>query len=388
MSRDRVIDFALILAAALVGLIGWSGEVLALPVSLLFATIWSTGRSRLVVAPASAAYFLAASHGLPLGIARYYGDHGLSGYALWVAASLGFVAVYTLAWSSRTSRMRPARFGFAGLAMAIPPFGIVGWAHPITAAGVLFPGWGWWGIFATATGMAVLTTRRWPIAALALGGIWAWSAACGTPPSVESNWIGVDTVYGASLGRSFDLAMQHELAGAVRRAAASGAQIVVLPESALGYWTATSARFWHAETLSTEITIVGGASVVDTGGYDNVLVAVDSDGDRIVYRQRMPVPVSMWQPWRNLVGQTSGAHAWLYSNPSVEMHGASVAPVICYEQLLVWPILQSMLSNPDLIVAVGNNWWATGTSIMAIQRSSTEAWGRLFGIPIVFAFNQ
>lgn len=388
MSRDTLNALALILAAAFVGLIGWSGELLALPLSLLFATIWSTGRSRLVVALASAAYFLAASRGLPQGVGRYYGYHGLSGYALWVAASLGFVAVYTVAWSPRARRMRPARLGFAGLALAIPPFGIVGWAHPITAAGVLFPGWGWCGLIATAIGMAVMTTRRWPIAVLALGGIWAWSAACSTPPILASDWIGVDTDYGAVLGRSFDFDMQKKLGGAVHNAAASGAQVVVLPESALGYWTATSARFWKDEILSSKVAIVAGASVVDTGGYDNVLVAMNSEGDRIVYRQRMPVPVSMWRPWRNLVGQGSGAHAWFFSHPVVEIHGASIAPLICYEQLLVWPILQSMLSNPDLIVAVGNTWWADDTSIMPIQRSSTEAWGRLFNIPVIFAFNK
>ncbi|GLS35005.1 hypothetical protein GCM10010869_05930 [Mesorhizobium tianshanense] len=51
---------------------------------------------------------------------------------------------------------------------------------------------------------------------------------------------------------------------------------------------------------------------------------------------------------------------------------------------MVWPVLQSMLHTPDAIVAPGNGWWTAGTSIVAIQ----NAWARLFGLPLVTAFNR
>ena len=43
---------------------------------------------------------------------------------------------------------------------------------------------------------------------------------------------------------------------------------------------------------------------------------------------------------------------------------------------------------PDMIVATGNGWWTAGTSIVGIQRASAEAWARLFGVPLVMAFNM
>ena len=67
--------------------------------------------------------------------------------------------------------------------------------------------------------------------------------------------------------------------------------------------------------------------------------------------------------------------------------GRRIAPLICYEQLLVWPILQSMAHRPDLIVAIGNGWWTAGTSVAAIQKASSAAWARLFGLPLVVSFN-
>jgi hypothetical protein len=46
-----------------------------------------------------------------------------------------------------------------------------------------------------------------------------------------------------------------------------------------------------------------------------------------------------------------------------------------------------MLHAPDVIIATGNGWWTTGTSIVPIQRASAFAWASLFKTPVVFAFN-
>ncbi|MNV81839.1 Carbon-nitrogen hydrolase [compost metagenome] len=122
-------------------------------------------------------------------------------------------------------------------------------------------------------------------------------------------------------------------------------------------------------------------------GYDNVLVQISNQRARVIYRERMPVPGAMWQPWRQLAGESGGAQAHFFANPVVNIAGKRTAPLICYEQLIVWPILQSILHDPDIILAVGNGWWTTGTSIVDIQRMSVEAWARLFGKPFVMSFN-
>ena len=122
-------------------------------------------------------------------------------------------------------------------------------------------------------------------------------------------------------------------------------------------------------------------------GYDNVMIAISATRGDILYRERMPVPVSMWQPWLSWTGQDGGARAHFFANPTVELGGRRIAPLICYEQLILWPVLQSMLHAPEVIVATGNGWWTAGTSIVAIQKASAEAWARLFGISLVTAFN-
>lgn len=373
--------------ATVIGAVGWSGHVLALPVAFLFPALWAFSRSRLVAAAVSAGYFLAASRGLPQGVANFYSSDIWPGLLLWIGASLSFVAVHAVLWTKRPEKVRAERYLVVAMLVAVPPFGIVGWAHPITAAGVVFPGWGWWGLAAAAAGLLAMTTKWWPAASTALAGLWLWSAATWTPSTLPDGWTGVDLELGQSLGRDIDLDRHRDLIATVKRAAGERAQVVVLPESTLGFWTPTVERLWRGALEDAAITVVAGAAVVDPDGYDNAMIAISATQARVLYRERMPVPVSMWQPWRAWFGKSGGARAHFFGNSAFDLGGERIAPLICYEQLIVWTVLQSAAHSPTIIVATGNGWWTAGTSIVGIQKASAEAWARLFGLPLVTAFN-
>lgn len=370
-----------------------------LPVAMVFPALWAMAPSRWIAALVSAGYFLAASRGLPQGVANFYSADLWPGLLLWVAASMSFIGVHAALWTKRRGEFASGKRG-AGSARALryllamvltgaPPFGITGWAHPLTAAGVLFPGWEWWGLLAMATGLAVMTTRLWPVAAITLGGFWLWSAASWTQPNLPDAWKGVDLKQGDRLGRDGSLASQRDLIATVRRAAneRDRIRVVVLPESTLGFWTPTVDRVWREGLRGSGLTVIAGAAVVEAQGYDNVMVGISADAADVLYRERMPVPGSMWQPWLQWTGQGGGVRADFFGNPVVEIGGVRIAPLICYEQLILWPILQSMLHSPEVVVAVGNGWWTESTSIVAIQKASVSAWASLFGLPVVTAFN-
>ncbi|NTF91387.1 conjugal transfer protein TraB [Agrobacterium rhizogenes] len=386
MCHDYLRPALLILASIAIGVVGWSGHVLLLPVALGFPVLWSIARTRSVAALVSAGYFLAASRGLPQGVAAFYSSDIWPGLLLWLCASLSFVTVHTALWT-KNSGIRPFRYLLAAIIMAIPPFGVTGWAHPVTAAGALFPGLGWWGLGFMTAGLAGLVTRIWPAVAITFAGLWLWSASWWTEPGLPNGWRGVDLELGASLGRDDGLHRQRDLIATVRNAASDGARFVVLPETALGFWTPTVERVWTGALRDADATVIAGATVLDVAGYDNVLVAIDRKGNRILYRERMPVPGSMWQPWRSWFGGSVGAKADFFANPVVSIGGGRAASLICYEQLIVWPVLQSVLHDPDFIIAVGNGWWTDGTSIVSIQRAATTAWAKLFAKPLVIAFN-
>lgn len=385
MRHEFVWTGTLVTLSTIIGWIGWSGHVLLLPAAAAFPILWSLTRTRWQAAAVSAAYFLAASRSLPQGAANFYALDIWPGLLLWLAASSSFVAVHSALWTDGEEWQKPLRYLAACTALAIPPFGILGWAHPITAAGVLFPGWGWSGLAAMAAGLGLMTTWLRPAAAMAMTVLSLWSVAGWTKPIPPASWIGVDLELGASLGREAGLHRQRQLIG-IARGHPPGTTIV-LPESALGFWTPTVARLWQAGLGETAVTVIAGATIINGHGYDNALVKISAEASEVLYRERMPVPGSMWQPWRRLLGDGGSAGAHFFANPVVDAGGTKVAALICYEQLLVWPVLQSVLHRPNAIVVVGNGWWTTGTSIIDIQRSSSEAWARLFDLPLVLSFN-
>ena len=387
MRRDVMMTAVLVPLAVVVGTIGWSGQAPLLPAATFFPLLWARSPTRIAAALVAAGYFLAASRGLPVGVGQFFSADLWVGLCFWIVAASSFVAVYAALWTARSGSAKAGRYLVILALTGLPPLGITGWAHPLTAAGILFPGWGWWGLLALTAGLIGLVTRIVPAIAIALSGLWLWSAASGTNQILLEGWRGVDLEMGSSLGRDRSLERQHQLIGLVREAEGAGAAVVVLPESALGFWTPTLERLWREGLRGTVVTVIAGAAVIDAEGYDNVMMAIDSDGGNVLYHERMPVPVSMWRPWERWTGQTGGARASFFANPVVEIAGKKIAPLICYEQLVLWPILHSMIYRPDAIVLMGNGWWATGGNIVAIQRASAKAWSDLFGVPLVISFN-
>lgn len=390
MIPDRVRLLCLMGVSAAVGWLAWSGHLLAMPASALFPLLWSKARTRTQAAAVSLAYFLAASRGLPQGVSNFYALNIWPGLLLWLTASLAFVLVHTALWTGQNGWQKPFRFLFASIAVALPPLGIMGWAHPITPAGVLFPGWGWWGLAAMAAGLAIMTTRHWPAVGVTLTGFWLASGADWKDPGEAAGWQGLDLQMGAELGRNASLVYQRELIALVRDRARATADslIVVLPESALGFWTPGVARLWQSGLAGSGIIVIAGAAEIRPDGYDNMLVLISAKTNQVLYRQRMPVPGSMWQPWTWLTGVASGVRSNVFGNPVVKFADRRIAALICYEQLIVWPVLHSMLHDPDVLVAVGNGWWTNGTSIVEIQEASVEAWSRLFDVPLVRSLNR
>jgi hypothetical protein len=388
MTHNRLLPLGLILASALIGRAGWSGEPLLLPSALFFPLLWGYAQTRTVVFCISAGYFLAASRGLPAGVANFYAVEAYKGLFLWVGAAGSFAIVHTLCWSDRSQMRRVTGFVIATFLMMVPPFGIAGWANPLTAAGILFPDWGWVGLSFTLFIMLALLTGVRTVTAVALCSIWLWSAMNWTSASAPQSWTGVDTHFHQALGRGFELDQQWQIIRTMQLAAVSSqARVVVAPESAAGFWTFTSQTLWQQAAMKSGVTFVVGATIIRDNGYDNTMIAVDRTGAQTLYRQRMPVPVSMWQPWLTWFGQKGGAKADFFDNPVVMIGENRAAILLCYEQLVIWPVLQSMLYKPDILVAAGNGWWTEGTSIVAIQRTNTIAWAKLFGTPVVFSFN-
>ncbi|HPE81939.1 MAG: nitrilase-related carbon-nitrogen hydrolase [Sedimenticolaceae bacterium] len=365
----------------LLGFLAWSGASADLALALLMPALWGLAPNRIAAGLCAFGYYAAASHGVSVG-AEVFFQNGL-GYAmaLWIGAS----ALSTLPWFLLFSRrQRALRAALAMVLVAIPPIGIVGWAHPITAAGELVPGGAWLGLAATCVGLSL--SARWPLLAVAMVIV----ALVMPQASIEApdGWRGVQTHLLMTSGQHRLLEQHERLVTLAEQVSANDTdRVLIFPETILGQWQAPSSWLWADAARQAHTrgqTLVFGAEWPrDDGHYENIAGVMDRHGDLSpIYRQLMPVPFSMWRPWAG----EGAVPAWIEPQTAM-IDGLEAAFLICYEQLLIWPPLVALATDPDVLVGMSNDWWARDTNIPAIQRAAMAAWARLFAVPLVLSEN-
>lgn len=355
--------------------------------------LWSLASSRWWAGAIALAYYLAASRGLPFGAGIFFAESAplWFSWALWFAAGLVNALPWFLLWSE-TPRRKAWTLPAALALTALPPVGFIGWVNPLTAAGVLFPGLGFVGLACLVVGLVLAVLRRWPAVAI-LASVAVTSnivALQAKPEPWVSAWSGQDTAF----ARLQTAAAPNFLAEGQRMAQVlmiagqlQPGRVLVMPETVLprlrqvNDFNASMLADLSAQLKAKGSAVLVGAEVVGPGHQlQNALVALGDESAPLV--QRVPVPIGMWRPW----SAESIAADPLASGVGL-VAGRKVAYSICYEQLLVFPLLVSMTNDPDLIVGAANDWWARETSIPVIQGQALDAWGRLFGLPVVRATN-
>ena len=373
----------LIFGGAVVGILAWIGPYPAIALALIMPSLWAAAESRWVAGLVVLGYQLGATWGLPGGVMTFYGTFLALGVLLWVVAALVVAATWAWFWKP-TKAARPWWMPFPLIVTALPPIGVLGWVHPINAAGALFPGLGWLGIAGAvfvAVGLSVVPKGWLAISPLVLV---LWAGLVARPAKSLPGWQGLDTkeLFGhgeVDSGRDLKRAMTLP-----KLAAATPDRVIVLPESIGGLWFEVPEAFWREGLASSgDKTVLLGAEIGEGDGRSaNILLSVNRTGSKVIYRQRMPVPLTMWRPWAS-----DGTHAYWFETPVVDVAGERAAVLICYEQVIVWPILFSMADRPTVVVAIANDWWSGRSTIPGIQRNCVLAWCRLFGTPLVTATN-
>ena len=320
------------------------------------------------------------------GAAVFYGSEMNPGgiFWMWVSFAVLMAAPWALLCSTSPRRLAwaiPACF----VLTSIPPIALASITNPLTSAGVLMPRTGWFGLIATivlATYMAVRPRFGLP----------AWSvlfiAACLTysPPKSLPSWQGIDTHFGGSGINLPDPLSDYRNAQFIQRTAlASQASVVVFPETSVHRWNSSTDLFWGPQLQLMQkqgktVLIGADVSIPLATAYKNVVIVRGVASGQ--FQQRVPLPVAMWKP-----GSPDSVPLNLNGPGTLLIGHERAAILVCYEQLLMWPVLTSMAERPTVLVGLANDYWAKDTIIPAIQHSCLESWARLFNIPLVKAVN-
>ncbi|MDR5791747.1 nitrilase-related carbon-nitrogen hydrolase [Caballeronia sp. LP003] len=387
--------------AALAGGVGYSGIGAWLCVAPLFAIAWGMTLTRRHAFLVAATYYAMAGRGLFHGGGVFFAgvDTPLSqslpwGALVWLAPSLILALIWAACWSPKRLALRTLA---ALTIVSVPPFGLVGWANPLASAGFWFPAFSWAGLALMVSSFLALTHLgrawatggegrgqwRWPAVLVGLSALSGFFAnAVWTPPQHPTGWKAVQTHLSRADGWRALQAIQDGVALAVEQ----HARVVILPEAVGGDWELNK-LFW-ADSIPLlkrkgVTVLIGAERPLDHRRSINALMTFGMEGEQ-EWSERVPVPLGMWNPLsstRHIVADWGGSGVRLVA-------GKKVTYLICYEQLLMWPVLVSAMHGPQAIIGASNLWWASGTTIPGIQRSTLDSWGRLFDVPVLLATNS
>ena len=378
---------------AMLGWLAWSpaGAIWAL---LGVPLLWASMPTRRAAFWALLGYYLAGARDVPVMVMRFFPGSGLAfAVTIWELHAAILALAWALAWPRRENPAKAVLWRFLGLTavLVLPPFGSLAWLSPHQIAGRLYPGWGFLGAGLAVLIMAIIAiasrTRTRPVIAslAALGMLGAIANLTYDNQMPPAGWVAVDTKLGIfPKDRTAGFERQQKLIAVVRDRLDAGATVVVLPEEVAGEWRPAVQYWWNSiDELARRrgATVLVGADVVDGSHYRDALVVLGRGAGKQV-SSRQPIPVGLWRPWSG-----EGAMAE-WNQPGVVLLGGRVAAVsICYEDLLLWPLLVSMWHHPTVVISSANSWFSDGLDVPYIQFTSVALTARLFGVPLVRSQN-
>jgi hypothetical protein len=369
------------------GAAGWSGKVSLNFLALLYPFVYLQSRRRLD-ALSSALYYAGATWSVIPGSESFFGTSGSLALPLLIWTVL--VAVSAAPWIALYNRQfLPLATVAAIITLSLPPFSLVTVAHPLISVGQWFPGTRWFGLCLPLILMLAYRRLSAPFTlAVLVGASFAAHARFHRPPQ-DPRIVAVNTRFGGPATRDILGATLQGHETAMQRIALTHPDTLILfPESIIPTWTPTHDERWAAtfaqlQARHTGLLIGTTIPVANTQANRNVLLSRGYT-ERLSYVQRVPVPLGMWR----FGDERNGFPLMLRYPATIRIWDRRAGVLICYEQLLVWPALQTLSRNPDMLLAPSNLYWASGTIIPSVQHVSAQDWADLWSIPLYEASNR
>ncbi|MGA3133491.1 MAG: hypothetical protein ABSD59_22080 [Terracidiphilus sp.] len=383
---DNVNCVFLYAIAAVIGGIGWSGNPALHFLALLYPFVYMLARRRLDTLSA-VFYYAASTWPVIPGAQNFFQTESSFGtpIAIWIALTVLGSMPWILFYHRRYLPMSALA---ALVALALPPLSLVTVAHPFIATGLWFPGTRWLGL---ALPLILIATQKRSGTPLVFAVLILASLAVHARfvrPAADSHIVAVHTDFGnaptsSELGSGAQ-AVERELQ---ELALAHSNALVIFPESVIPDWSAAHEARW-ASTFTqlnqqhTGVLVGTTIPIPDTEASRNVLLS-RGYSEHLSYVQRVPIPLGMWQ----LGESRSGFPLSLRFPAAIRVWSRRAGVLLCYEQLVFWPAVQTMARNPEMLIAPSNLYWARNTCIPAIQHLAAQDWADLWAIPLYEARN-
>ncbi len=316
-------------------------------------------------------------------------------FFIFVAHALFMSVWWVLLYSpKKTSLNLILRTLLINVILTLPPLGFFVWLQPLTCAGALFPGLGFTGLFLSIILMCCLTSCIAKMTRIRIILVFLLAVAAIITnlsyrfPPIPAGWTAINTNLGNAPSNVFKTAMREfTLVNLAQNALDAGDKVILFPENIALDWLAGTQDQWGSVLQSAKnkgANIILGAQIDwSDGSYENTLIMFGSEGYEI-HPARQPMPLGLWRPWSR---ETYHAH-W-FNSGKIKVDHQIAAYLICYEQMIPWPILSSFLNGPKPTIVISSaNQWFSGASGYRKQHNAMLANVRLFGVPSLTAVNR
>jgi len=381
----KIID---VLMGIIVAYASWSLSIKLTIFSTALFFIYLLINQRITLFIITISYYLFASKGLLIGTDNYFENSYLA-VIIWLSSALIVSSIWIIIWSPSLKR-RLYLFPIMLTILILPPIGFISWVNPIISSAIAFPKQGFLGVVLYLISIYLITLiihkqNRLLQLITTISILSISSINFNTQKSPTNNHIihpinSNLTYKNQAIDFIGDYRRQKKLLSIANKSQYNN---LLFHENALGAFTQNSMMIW--ERLNRNKTILAGAYIYRSrvGGYDNVLMEITNHSYKTIYKQRVPVPITMWRPWIE-----QGAKAYPFKSPTITYKQSRVGVFICYEQLLTYTYFHTMFYNPKYIIGISNLWWVEDDSIGEIQKRSLELWGRLFNKKLYYSENH
>jgi len=402
----QLIDWKQLFIAIIIGIVyGLSfciNNIYSLLLLLLFIPLWLAFKNRWYALLFIFFTYLSWGWEIIPAIYNYFRPESTLAHTLWLATYVyliyGMIAtipwLICFPWKKKSLLSVTISFIVLMTLLTVPPFGVLLWGNPLFAAGLLFPGFSWLGlilcfVFIYGLILALYFRRCRSIAITSLIILILLSIIDYTflyrPAKTIPHW----TTFSAPFN---EFAFSDILRNNIKRAIQSGNKVIILPESAVNFWSLTLKEPWIKlrETLAkNNVTLISGTyrsskeiifdpvSTFESKHEEGFVIV--KDGKLYFHHLRQPLPMISWNPFseKNVEAHWLNTHVF-----PIKKERAAI--FICFEDFLPWLYITSMTQHPSVMITGINEWWNMPTSARK-QIFVFKAWSRLINKPTFIA---
>lgn len=155
----------------------------------------------------------------------------------------------------------------------------------------------------------------------------------------------------------------------------------IFPESVAGIADDFLLKSWQMD-LSENTKILLPVYLRQGDNFKNSILFITKNEIKEVYMQRIPMTYGMYNPF-----EKNNFLANWFGNSVAIIDNKKIGFLICFESVLLFPVIQTYLSNPDKIFIHSSVWWES-KNLRNAHSNSVKLIKRLFPIQIIEVTNK